>query len=161
MTVYLGLGGNMGDTGATLRNCLELLGLHPEIELKRASRCYLTEPMGELNQAAFRNQALEIETGLGPLELLNAVKRIEQDMGRAPGPRWGPRVIDIDIVLMGDVVIETPELTVPHPRFRERAFVLTPLAEIAPDAVDPVTGLTVRELSTRPECVGRVDLLAD
>ena len=157
MIAYLSLGGNLGDTRANLRKALALLDEHPGVEVLRVSRCYLTEPVGELNQPVFRNVAAEIKTGLAPLELLNAVKRIEQAMGRAPGPRWGPRLIDIDIVLMQDAVLDTPELTVPHARFRERAFVLQPLAELAADAVDPITGLTVRALAMRPEALGRVE----
>jgi len=158
MIAYLSLGGNLGDTRANLRKSLALLDEHPAVEVLRVSRCYLTEPVGELNQPVFRNVAAEIKTGLAPLELLNAVKRIEQAMGRAPGPRWGPRLIDIDIVLMQDAVVDTPELTVPHARFRERAFVLEPLAELAADAVDPITGLTVRALAIRPEVLGRVEI---
>ncbi|MBI1321483.1 MAG: 2-amino-4-hydroxy-6-hydroxymethyldihydropteridine diphosphokinase [Candidatus Hydrogenedens sp.] len=158
MIGYLSLGGNVGDARANLRKALQALDETPGVEVLRVSRCYLTEPVGELNQPVFRNLAAEIKTGLAPLELLNAVKRIEQAMGRAPGPRWGPRLIDIDIILMDDTVFETPELTVPHARFRERAFVLAPLAELAADAVDPVTGLTVLALAARPEVIGRVEI---
>lgn len=158
MIAYLSLGGNLGDSRANLRKALALLDEHPAVEVLRVSRCYLTEPVGELNQPVFRNVAAEIKTGLAPLELLNAVKRIEQAMGRAPGPRWGPRLIDIDIVLMQDAVVALPELTIPHARFRERAFVLEPLAELASDAVDPITGLTVRALAMRPEALGRVEI---
>jgi len=96
---------------------------------------------------------------LTPLELLNAVKEIERRLGRTPTIRWGPREIDIDLVLWGSRVVETPSLILPHKEFRTRSFVLTPLAEIAPEAVDPVTGMTVRALSERPEAQGGITKL--
>ena len=94
---------------------------------------------------AFLNLAVEIETACAPLELLNTVKDIERDVGRKPAMRWGPRMIDIDIILWGECVMESEVLSIPHPAFRQRLFVLTPLAEIAPDAVVPGRG-PVREL---------------
>jgi len=120
------------------------------------SSVYETDPIGEEEQPAFVNMAAEIETVLEPLELLKAVKAIERELGRTPGPRWGPRPIDIDIVLWGQRTVTGERLTVPHEAFRERAFVLTPLAEIAPEAVDPVTGITVTELARRPNAKGTV-----
>jgi 2-amino-4-hydroxy-6-hydroxymethyldihydropteridine diphosphokinase len=105
------------------------------------------------------NLAAEIETAFDPLELLNAAKAIERGLGRTPTVRWGPREIDIDLVLWGSRIVETESLVLPHKEFRTRAFVLVPLAEIAPDAVDPVTGLSVRELAGRPEAQGDVTKL--
>jgi len=142
-----------------LRAALEALARLPGVALLNTSHCYETEPLGETDQPVFWNLAAEIETVLGPLELLNAVKTIEHGLGRRPSPRWGPRAIDIDIVLWASRVMETDALTLPHQEFRKRAFVLTPLAEIAPDAVDPVTGLTVAELAARPEAEGAVKQL--
>jgi len=99
---------------------------------------------------------VEIETALEPLELLNTVKTMELRLGRKVSRRWGPRCIDIDLVLWGAKVLHTSALTLPHERFRERAFVLTPFAELAPEAVDPETGLTVAELAGRLDTTGLV-----
>lgn len=154
--VYLSLGSNLGDSAGMLTQALERLDRLPATKVKRASRLYETEPVGELNQPAFLNIAAEIETGLRPLELLNAAQDIERDLGREKGPRWGPRLIDIDLILWGDTVLQEEELTLPHPRFRTRAFVLAPLSEIAPDARDPITGRTVRQLSQSPGIEGQV-----
>ena len=144
--VYLSLGSNLGDRAEHLRRALEAVATLPDTRRVAQSSVHETVPWGVTDQPSFLNLAAAIETALGPLELLNAVKALETGLGRRPGPRWGPRVIDVDIVLFGDTVMDTPELTLPHPRFRERAFVLAPLAEIAPDAPDPVSGKTVAEL---------------
>lgn len=137
------------------------LGNLPRTRVQRVSRVYETEPLGELNQPAFLNMAAEIKTGLSPLELLNAVKEIERELGRKDGPRWGPRPIDIDIILWDGLAMSDARLTIPHPRFRERAFVLAPLAEIAPEARDTLSGLTVRQLLDSPGVEGRVLPLDD
>jgi 2-amino-4-hydroxy-6-hydroxymethyldihydropteridine diphosphokinase len=154
--VYLSLGSNLGDSASMLTQALEELDRLPGTRVKRASRLYETEPVGELNQPAFLNIAAEIETVLSPLELLNAAQRIERELGREKGPRWGPRLIDIDLILWGETVMQDEDLTLPHPRFRTRAFVLAPLSEIAPDVRDPITGQTVRQLSQSPGIEGQV-----
>ena len=146
-SVYLSLGSNLGDRAEHLRRALEAVAALPDTRLVAQSSLHETAPWGVTDQPSFLNLAAEIGTALGPLELLNAVKAIELRLGRTQGPQWGPRVIDIDIVLWQDKVMETDALTLPHPRFRDRAFVLLPLREIAPDAVDPVTGRTVAELA--------------
>jgi len=120
------------------------------------SPVYETAPVGELNQPAFLNAAVEIETALAPLELLNAVKSVENALGRVPRTRWGPREIDLDLILWGDLTLSSETLTLPHPEFRYRRFVLAPLADIAPDARDPVTGLRVAELLARSASQGQV-----
>ncbi len=157
MRVLLALGSNLGDREANLRAALAGLRDHAEVQLGACSHIYETEPLGQLNQPAFLNMAAEIWTGLPPLELLNVAKDIEGRLGRGPAERWGPRSIDIDIILWEQQTLSTERLTLPHKEFRNRAFVLAPLAEIAPDAVDPVTGKTVAELAGSQEAKGRVE----
>jgi 2-amino-4-hydroxy-6-hydroxymethyldihydropteridine diphosphokinase len=135
--VYLSLGSNLGDRRANLETALELLGQMPGLRITGVSRRYRTAPLGVAQQPEFLNLAAQARTSLAPGELLRAAKRIERAVGRTAGPRWGPRVIDIDILLYNAVRMETPELTLPHPRMEERAFVMAPLAEIAPDLVMP------------------------
>jgi len=154
-TVHLALGSNLGDREAALRGAVEAVGRLRGMRVVAVSHGYETAPWGVADQPAFLNAAAVVATCLEPLEFLRALKDIEQQLGRAPGgPKWGPRVIDIDIILWGDRVVSEPGLELPHPEFRRRAFVLAPLAEIAGGAVDPVTRLTVAELATRPEVEG-------
>lgn len=154
--VYLGLGSNVGDRLANLRAALHGLAQTDGVALKRVSHVYETEPWGVVDQPAFLNLAAEIETALEPLELLRKVKDLETRVGRVPTERWGPRVLDIDIILWGERPIAEEALTVPHTQFRARAFVLAPLVELAAEAIDPVTGKTVAELAMSPAVQGRV-----
>ena len=149
-TVYLGLGSNLGDRRRNLEAAVEALRAHPLVRVTAVSSFLETEPVGgPPGQGKFLNAAAEIETDLAPEALLAELKRIERALGRKAGPRWGPREVDLDILLYGEEVLETEALVIPHPRLRERRFVLEPLAEIAPDARDPVTGLAVRDLLAR------------
>jgi len=149
-TVYLGLGSNLGDRRGNLEKALAALRRHPAIRVLAVSSFVETAPVGgPPGQGAYLNGAARIKTDLGPAALLEELKRLERSVGRREGPRWGPRTLDLDILLYGDTVLETPDLVIPHPRLGERRFVLEPLAEIAPDVRDPITNLTVRKLLAR------------
>jgi 2-amino-4-hydroxy-6-hydroxymethyldihydropteridine diphosphokinase len=144
-TVYLSLGSNLGDREQMLRQALELLAA-PDLRILRVSSIRETEPVDVLDQPRFLNLVAEVETDLFPKQLLQRVQRIELDLGRKRLRPKGPRTIDIDILLYGDAVIDSPELTVPHPRMAERRFVLEPLAELAPGLRHPLTRRTVRQM---------------
>jgi len=135
--VYLGLGANLGDRAANLAAAIHMLAERPGVRVIRRSSLYETSPVGPDGQPDFLNSVLEAETTLGPLDLLASLKQIERALGRQPGPRWGPRPIDLDILLFGERQISSPDLTVPHPRLWDRLFVLEPLAELAPDLPAP------------------------
>ena len=145
MKVYLGLGSNMGDSEALLRSALDELN-RPDCRLLRVSSLYETEPIGFREQAWFLNLAAEFETELPPQQLLGRMQKIEMAMGRTRAIENGPRTIDIDILLFGDLVMKTEGLEIPHPRYRERRFTLAPLAELNPGLRDPVTGRTTAEM---------------
>jgi len=145
MIYHLGLGSNLDDPPRRLAQARAAIG-RTLGEIRKASSLYLTEPVGFRDQPWFLNQVVEVESPRGPMELLQAVKRIERRMRRAPGPRNGPRRIDIDILLAGRTVLHKAALTLPHPRLAERLFVLLPLAEIAPRRRHPVLNRTIAAL---------------
>jgi 2-amino-4-hydroxy-6-hydroxymethyldihydropteridine diphosphokinase len=142
--VTLALGTNLGDRPANLRAAID--SFPPAVIVLVESPVYETPPWGVIDQPAFLNMAVRGETALPPLELLRRLKGLEAELGRRPGVRWGPRLIDIDILFYDDLVIDQPGLTVPHPRLHERAFVLVPLSDLAPDLVHPLLRKSVREL---------------
>ena len=153
---YLGLGSNLGDRLANLRAGLE------DIEVRAGPVCsslaYETHPVGIVDQPAFLNAACRVETRLSPSDLLGVMLATEAALGRVRSVRGGPRTLDLDLLLYDDLIVEEPGLIIPHPRMHERAFVLVPLAEIAPHALDPVSGLSAQQLLDllpRPLGVGR------
>lgn len=148
--VYFGLGSNLGERDHNLQAALDALS--GVVRLVAVSSVYDTAPLLVTDQPRFHNAVCVGYTSLAPLDLLHHIKAMEQTLGRVEGLRYGPRLIDIDLLLYDQQVIETPELTIPHPRLAERAFVLAPLAEIAPDLVHPIFRATVSALAaaTRP-----------
>jgi 2-amino-4-hydroxy-6-hydroxymethyldihydropteridine diphosphokinase len=139
----LGLGGNIGDTRGLMAKAIERLAKNPEIKLQTVSALYHTPPWGKTDQPAFLNAAVKIETGLSPTALLKIALGVERELGRERGERWGPRTIDIDILLFGTDLVDQPGLRIPHPRLKERAFALAPLVDVLPDA--KVAGRPARE----------------
>lgn len=144
VTVYLSLGSNLGNRQDNLDWALNFLSQRLRVE--KVSSVYDTEPLGNTDQPRFLNLVCQVSTGLEPMALLALAKGIERKLGRLPHTSNAPRPIDIDILFYGDQVIKTPELVIPHPRLSERAFVLAPLAEVAPNLVHPVNGKTIKEL---------------
>jgi 2-amino-4-hydroxy-6-hydroxymethyldihydropteridine diphosphokinase len=141
--VYLGLGSNLGNRESNLDMALKLLG--ERMRLGKRSSLYDTEPIGNASQPRFLNLVVQAYTRLTPENLLKLAKGIELRMGRH-SKTGEPRPIDIDILLFGSLVVKTPDLVIPHPRMDERLFVMTPLAEIAPDLVHPLTGQTIKKM---------------
>ncbi|QGP92135.1 7,8-dihydro-6-hydroxymethylpterin-pyrophosphokinase [Neomoorella glycerini] len=136
-TAYLGLGSNLGDREGNLQRAVAILTATEGIEVERLSSWYETAPVGKTDQGWFLNGVAKIKTTMLPRELLLTVLAIEQRLGRVRRERWGPRNIDIDILLYDDLTVNEPDLAIPHPRLMERAFVLIPLAEIAPELILP------------------------
>lgn len=144
--VYIGLGSNIGDKKGQLKQARAMIDNISHLEITQASSFYLTSPWGKLDQEDFINQVIEVSTSLLPEDLLNRLQEIEIKMGRQRNEKWGPRNIDLDILLYGDEIIDSPQLRVPHPHMRERLFVLIPLQEINPDLVFPDDGVKLREV---------------
>jgi 2-amino-4-hydroxy-6-hydroxymethyldihydropteridine diphosphokinase len=148
--VFLGLGTNIGDRAGNLREAIARLKRAPGVNFLRQSRVYQTDPIGVTDQPEFLNMVIEVEVAdkMSARELLTLVKRIETEVGRKQRERWGPREIDIDILLFGDEHVVEGDFEVPHPRMWERAFVMAPLAELEPDMKTP-SGETVAEMAER------------
>ena len=146
---YIGFGSNIGDRLAHIRNAIHALSQTEGITLQRVSSVYKTAPIGYTAQAEFLNGVAAIQTHLPPLSLLHTLKNIETAIGRQHRIRWGPREIDLDILIYGDLCLQTEELVIPHPEMHRRRFVLVPLAELAPDLVHPIFQETVQVLLER------------
>lgn len=143
---YIGLGSNLGRREETLRVALQELGSRSAVIVTRVSSFVETEPVGGPPQGPFINGAAALRTSLSPRGLFDVLQQIEGQFGRERGVRWGPRTLDLDLLLYDEQVLQEPDLQVPHPLMHERRFVLEPLCEIAPDAVHPVLDRTIRQL---------------
>jgi 2-amino-4-hydroxy-6-hydroxymethyldihydropteridine diphosphokinase len=140
--VFIGLGANIGSRRRAIERALTHIETHPRLELEHRTGLMETPPWGVTDQPAFLNAVARVTTDLAPLDLLDALKQIERDLGRRPdGPRWGPREIDLDILLYGDRVFESRRLTIPHPQIKKRLFVIEQLLELNPGLFDPETAL--------------------
>ena len=146
---YLGFGSNLGNRKKNLAQAANTLYDRPDFNIIRTSRIYETKPWGLTDQPNFLNMVAEIATSVSPRELLERVKRLEQDMGREEGPRFGPRLIDVDILLLEDLVVDEPDLQVPHASLHLRACVWGPLTALAPDSIHPVRGETIAQLKSQ------------
>ena len=138
---YIGLGANLGPREVTLLRAADLLAADPGIEVLEISQLRETEPVGDVEQPSFLNGAVAVETTLSPRELLNVLLRVERELGRVrDGERWGPRTIDLDLLLYGDEIVDEDGLRVPHPRLHERRFALEPLVDLEPELEIPGLG---------------------
>ncbi|MDK8176570.1 2-amino-4-hydroxy-6-hydroxymethyldihydropteridine pyrophosphokinase [Staphylococcus sp. HMSC072B07] len=154
--VFLGLGSNVGDRENQLKEAIRLLDEQSGIKVVKVSSFYETEPVGYVDQPDFLNLCVEIQTELSPKAVLERGLAIEQQLHRVRKERWGPRTLDIDILLYGDQIIEEQDLTIPHPRMTERAFVLIPLQEIAPNKIEPRTQTKIKDITVPNETVKKV-----
>ncbi|MCL6622259.1 MAG: 2-amino-4-hydroxy-6-hydroxymethyldihydropteridine diphosphokinase [Syntrophobacterales bacterium] len=146
VVAYIGLGANLGDPPRQVAEAVARLRELPEVEVLTCSRLYRTPPLGPPGQPWYVNAVVQVKTRLTPEELMRQLLWLERQMGRERGERWGPRLIDLDLLLYDGEVHRGPEVTVPHPEMHRRAFVLVPLAEIAPEAWHPVLHKTAREM---------------
>jgi 2-amino-4-hydroxy-6-hydroxymethyldihydropteridine diphosphokinase len=153
---FIGVGSNLGDPASQCVEAIRRVAAVQGIQYLRRASLYRTEPVGFIEQKWFVNTVIEIRTVLFPRELLNALHAVEDDMGRVRGPKWGPRVIDLDILLYGQEIMQDDTLVVPHPELHKRRFVLAPLCEIAPYVIHPAFGISMRGLMDRLDDESRV-----
>ena len=143
----IAMGSNIGDRRTNFDTALAILEKEEGIRILKFSKLYMTAPVGYVDQEWFLNSAIEIETTLLPTDLLKTVKQIESVLGRNfEGPRFGPRILDLDILLYQDTILQLPELEIPHPRLHERKFVLAPVCDIVPEQIHPILQKTMWEL---------------
>ena len=154
MKGYIALGSNLGDRAGYLLLALSRLSSLPQTRLSRLSQVYQTDPVGPPGQGPYLNMVAEIESGLEPQSLMQALLEIEKSLGRERTVRWGARTLDLDLLLYGEWVADIPQLTLPHPRLHERAFVLAPLCDLIPEARHPNLGVTYRQLLERVDSKG-------
>jgi 2-amino-4-hydroxy-6-hydroxymethyldihydropteridine diphosphokinase len=152
-TSAIALGSNLGDSLSILEAAIETLARTPSISLKAKSSWYKTKPVGP-TQPDYLNGCAILQVEINPQILLDTLLQIENQFGRVRQERWGPRSLDLDLLLYDDLIIDTPKLQIPHPRMNQRAFVLVPLTEIAPDWVEPVSGCAIKELVKKVDCSG-------
>jgi len=162
-TAYIGIGSNMGDRRWNCLDSIDRIGEVDNCEILSASRFYITEPVGVEGQEWYLNGAVSISTGLPALDLIKRLLDIEADMGRVREKKWGPRIIDLDILIFGNDIINDGILTVPHPMMHLRRFVMAPMADLAPDLMHPVLGKTMieifNEISENGQTVKYVEVL--
>lgn len=154
--VFIALGSNIGDRAANLNAAIK--AMEPEVHPRECSPVYETPPWGYLDQPKFLNQVIEAETDLSPASLLDYLKKIEVEVGRRETFRYGPRLIDLDIIFYDGEVIDSPPLIIPHPRLEERSFVLMPLADLAPDYRHPILGDSVKDMLARVDSKGIITI---
>jgi 2-amino-4-hydroxy-6-hydroxymethyldihydropteridine diphosphokinase len=157
---YIGIGSNLAEPLDQCRISVHIMGSMPEINLLCVSSFYRTEPLGVKDQCEFVNAVCEVRTSLKPRPLLTLLKSIESRMGRKDGQRWGPRIIDLDLLLYGQAVINEKELVIPHPECHKRRFVLVPLCEIASHAIHPAFGISAKGLLDRLEDASSVEIIS-
>ena len=153
MEAFLGIGSNLGDRLGNLQGAVDLLGASRGVHVRRSSRVWETHPVGGPSQPEFLNVVVEVDTDLDPLDLLHVCNRVEAELGRVREVHWGPRTIDIDVLLIDGLTIDDPALTVPHPRMHQRAFVLLPLLDLEPNPTLP-DGTRLLDVRLGPDAAG-------
>jgi len=144
--VYIGIGSNLGDREKNIKEAISLINAYSSINVVKISSIYETEPVGFKEQNWFLNLVIEVETTFLPQELLAILKQVEAKLGKKIERKWGPRTIDLDILLFNDIILELPDLQIPHKLMHKRTFVLVPFAQIAPNVKHPVLNKTIQEL---------------